>query len=99
MLIKLKRFLNSDNSFEVCISLKFQLTFLQGEYDIVSLAGSFIRAEQGGKTGGLTVSLSSSDGQIIGGAVGTHLIAAGPVQVNSFSVLMFQTIFTQRLGI
>uniref|UniRef100_A0A1J3DMN2 AT-hook motif nuclear-localized protein n=1 Tax=Noccaea caerulescens TaxID=107243 RepID=A0A1J3DMN2_NOCCA len=53
----------------------------EGQYDIVSLAGSFIRAEQGGKTGGLTVSLSSSDGQIIGGAVGTHLIAAGPVQV------------------
>ncbi|KAJ4886184.1 AT-hook motif nuclear-localized protein 14 [Raphanus sativus] len=53
----------------------------EGQYEIISLSGSFIRAEQGGKTGGLSVSLSRSDGQIIGGAVGTHLIAAGPVQV------------------
>ncbi|KFK37873.1 hypothetical protein AALP_AA3G040300 [Arabis alpina] len=53
----------------------------EGQYEILSLSGSFIRAEQGGKTGGLSVSLSRSDGQIIGGAIGTHLIAAGPVQV------------------
>ncbi|KAG2318240.1 hypothetical protein Bca52824_021362 [Brassica carinata] len=53
----------------------------EGQYEIISLSGSFIRAEQGGKTGGLSVSLSRSDGQIIGGAVGTHLTAAGPVQV------------------
>ncbi|VVA96453.1 unnamed protein product [Arabis nemorensis] len=53
----------------------------EGQYEILSLSGSFVRAEQGGKTGGLSVSLSRSDGQIIGGAVGTHLIAAGPVQV------------------
>ncbi|ESQ49629.1 hypothetical protein EUTSA_v10020867mg [Eutrema salsugineum] len=53
----------------------------EGQYEIISLSGSFIRAEQGGKTGGLSVSLSSSDGQIIGGAIGTHLTAAGPVQV------------------
>ncbi|KAL1211617.1 AT-hook motif nuclear-localized protein 14 [Cardamine amara subsp. amara] len=53
----------------------------EGQYEILSLSGSFIRAEQGGKTGGLSVSLSSSDGLIIGGAIGTHLTAAGPVQV------------------
>ncbi|KAJ0244499.1 AT-hook motif nuclear-localized protein 14 [Hirschfeldia incana] len=53
----------------------------EGQYEIISLSGSFIRAEQGGKTGGLSVSLSRSDGQVIGGAVGTHLTAAGPVQV------------------
>ncbi|RID81167.1 hypothetical protein BRARA_A03764 [Brassica rapa] len=53
----------------------------EGQYEIISLSGSFIRSEQGGKTGGLCVSLSRSDGQIIGGAVGTHLTAAGPVQV------------------
>lgn len=62
--------------------LQFRL-FIQGHYEIISLSGSFIRAEQGGKTGGLSVSLSRSDGQIIGGAVGTHLTAAGPVQVKS----------------
>ncbi|CAH2055108.1 unnamed protein product, partial [Thlaspi arvense] len=53
----------------------------EGQYEILSLSGSFIQAEQGGKTGGLSVSLSCSDGQIIGGAIGTHLTAAGPVQV------------------
>ncbi|CAN6926853.1 unnamed protein product [Brassica oleracea] len=53
----------------------------EGQYEIISLSGSFIRSEQGGKTGGLCVSLSRSDGQIIGGAVGTHLTASGPVQV------------------
>ncbi|KAF8091896.1 hypothetical protein N665_0433s0061 [Sinapis alba] len=53
----------------------------EGQYEIISLSGSFVRAEQGGKTGGLSVSLSRSDGQIIGGVVGTHLTAAGPVQV------------------
>ncbi|XP_010558747.1 PREDICTED: AT-hook motif nuclear-localized protein 14-like [Tarenaya hassleriana] len=53
----------------------------EGQYEIVSLCGSYIRAELGGKSGGLSVCLSSSDGQIIGGGVGGHLIAAGPVQV------------------
>lgn len=62
--------------------------FIQGQYEIISLSGSFIRAEQGGKTGGLSVSLSRSDGQIIGGAVGTHLTAAGPVQVKSSCVIV-----------
>ncbi|EOA30721.1 hypothetical protein CARUB_v10013864mg [Capsella rubella] len=53
----------------------------EGQYEILSLSGSYIRTEQGGKTGGLSASLSGSDGQIIGGAIGTHLTAAGPVQV------------------
>ncbi|EFH60712.1 hypothetical protein ARALYDRAFT_477717 [Arabidopsis lyrata subsp. lyrata] len=53
----------------------------EGQYEILSLSGSYIRTEQGGKTGGLSASLSASDGQIIGGAIGTHLTAAGPVQV------------------
>ncbi|CAH8299510.1 unnamed protein product [Eruca vesicaria subsp. sativa] len=53
----------------------------QGQYEILSLSGSYIRSEHGGKTGGLSISLSSSDGQIIGGRVGGLLKAAGPVQV------------------
>ncbi|KAF3558361.1 hypothetical protein F2Q69_00015256 [Brassica cretica] len=42
----------------------------QGQYEILSLRGSYIRGEHGGKTGGLSVCLSSSDGQIVGGGVG-----------------------------
>lgn len=57
-------------------------TFIQGQYEIISLSGSYIRGEHGGKTGGLSVCLSSSDGQIFGGGVGGLLKAAGPVQVS-----------------
>ncbi|KAL1225258.1 AT-hook motif nuclear-localized protein 14 [Cardamine amara subsp. amara] len=53
----------------------------EGQYEILSLSGSYIRGENGGKTGGLSVCLSSSDGQIFGGGVGGLLKAAGPVQV------------------
>ncbi|XP_010416395.1 PREDICTED: AT-hook motif nuclear-localized protein 14-like [Camelina sativa] len=53
----------------------------EGQYEILSLSGSYIRTEQGGKTGGLSASLSGSDGQIVGGAVGNQFTAAGPVQV------------------
>ncbi|WZZ12140.1 hypothetical protein YC2023_105229 [Brassica napus] len=49
-----------------------------GQYEILSLIGSYIRGEHGGKTGGLSVCLSSSDG--FGGGVGGPLKAAGPVQ-------------------
>ena len=35
----------------------------------------------GGRAGGLSVCLSDSNGQIIGGGVGGPLKAAGPVQV------------------
>jgi hypothetical protein len=40
-----------------------------------------VRTDLGGRTGGLSVCLSSTDGQIIGGGVGGPLKAAGPVQV------------------
>ncbi|XP_073273653.1 AT-hook motif nuclear-localized protein 14-like [Primulina huaijiensis] len=53
----------------------------EGHFDILSLSGSYIRTETGGKTGGLGVCLSSSDGQIIGGGVGGPLTAAGPIQI------------------
>ncbi|KAJ4719706.1 AT-hook motif nuclear-localized protein [Melia azedarach] len=53
----------------------------EGRFEIISLSGSYVRTELGGRTGGLSVCLSSSDGQIVGGGVGGPLKAAGPVQV------------------
>ncbi|GFS41524.1 AT hook motif DNA-binding family protein [Actinidia rufa] len=53
----------------------------EGQFDILSLSGSYIRTALGGRTGGLSVCLSSTDGQIIGGGIGGPLKAAGPVQV------------------
>lgn len=53
----------------------------EGRFEIVSLSGSYVRTDLGGRTGGLSVCLSSTDGQIIGGGVGGPLKAAGPVQV------------------
>ncbi|XP_010485837.1 PREDICTED: AT-hook motif nuclear-localized protein 14-like [Camelina sativa] len=63
------------------VSLRQPATSYEGQYEILSLSGSYIRTEQGGKTGGLSASLSGSDGQIVGGAIGNHFTAAGPVQV------------------
>ncbi|XP_050917043.1 AT-hook motif nuclear-localized protein 14 isoform X4 [Lathyrus oleraceus] len=53
----------------------------EGRFDIISLTGSYVRNETGGRSGGLSVCLSNSDGQIIGGGIGGPLKAAGPVQV------------------
>lgn len=53
----------------------------EGRFDIISLTGSYVRSELGGKAGGLSACLSSTDGQIVGGGVGGPLIAAGPVEV------------------
>ncbi|KAL3520942.1 hypothetical protein ACH5RR_019091 [Cinchona calisaya] len=53
----------------------------EGRFDILSLCGSYVRTDHGGRTGGLSVCLSSTDGQIIGGGVGGPLTAAGPIQV------------------
>lgn len=53
----------------------------EGRFDILSLCGSYVRTDFGGSTGGLSVCLSSNDGQIIGGGIDGPLIAAGPVQV------------------
>ncbi|KAM4108830.1 hypothetical protein ACB094_03G075200 [Castanea mollissima] len=53
----------------------------EGRFEIISLSGSYVRTELGGRTGGLSICLSSTDGQIIGGGVGGPLKAAGPVQV------------------
>ncbi|KAF9660960.1 hypothetical protein SADUNF_Sadunf19G0018100 [Salix dunnii] len=53
----------------------------EGRFEIISLSGSYVRTDMGGRAGGLSVCLSDSNGQIIGGGVGGPLKAAGPVQV------------------
>ncbi|KAF5192280.1 At-hook motif nuclear-localized protein [Thalictrum thalictroides] len=56
----------------------------EGRFEILCLSGSFMLTDNGGshnRTGGLTISLSSPDGRVIGGGVGGMLIAATPVQV------------------
>ncbi|XP_057962803.1 AT-hook motif nuclear-localized protein 14 isoform X1 [Malania oleifera] len=54
---------------------------IEGRFEILSLSGSYVRTELGGRTGGLSVCLSTTDGQVLGGGVGGPLKAAGPVQV------------------
>ncbi|XAR53572.1 hypothetical protein NMG60_11022183 [Bertholletia excelsa] len=53
----------------------------EGQFDILSLTGSYIRTEFGGRNGGVSVCLSSTGGQIIGGGIGGPLKAAGPVEI------------------
>lgn len=48
------------------------------------MSGSYLVTNSGGahnRSGGLSVSLASPDGRVIGGGVGGMLIAASPVQV------------------
>ncbi|KAA8520623.1 hypothetical protein F0562_014879 [Nyssa sinensis] len=56
----------------------------EGRFEILCLSGSYLLTDYGdprGRTGGLSVSLASPDGRVIGGGVGGVLIAASPVQV------------------
>lgn len=60
------------------------LSFFQGRFEILSLSGSFMPSESGGtrsRSGGMSVSLASPDGRVVGGGVAGLLVAAGPVQV------------------
>ncbi|QHO11007.1 AT-hook motif nuclear-localized protein [Arachis hypogaea] len=55
----------------------------EGRFQILCLSGSYLVADDGGarsRTGGISVSLSSPEGHVIGGGVAV-LIAATPVQV------------------
>ncbi|CAI0413942.1 unnamed protein product [Linum tenue] len=60
------------------------LTF-EGRFEILSLSGSFMPTDTTGGTrsrsGGMSVSLASPDGRVLGGGVAGLLVAAGPVQV------------------
>ncbi|KAF2566300.1 hypothetical protein F2Q68_00027911 [Brassica cretica] len=56
----------------------------EGRFEILSLSGSFLLLESNGhrsRTGGLSVSLSAPDGNVLGGCVAGLLIAASPVQI------------------
>ncbi|KAG6495087.1 hypothetical protein ZIOFF_042878 [Zingiber officinale] len=56
----------------------------EGRFELLSLSGSFMPTENGGtrsRSGGLSVSLASPDGRVIGGGVAGLLVAASPVQV------------------
>lgn len=56
----------------------------EGRFEILSLSGSFTPTEFGGsrnRTGGMSVSLASPDGRVVGGVLAGVLIAATPVQV------------------
>ncbi|MBA0685357.1 hypothetical protein Goari_013021 [Gossypium aridum] len=56
----------------------------EGRFEILSLSGSFMPNESGGtrsRSGGMSVSLASPDGRVVGGGVAGLLVAAGPVQV------------------
>lgn len=56
----------------------------EGRFEILCLSGSYMLTDDGksrSRTGGLTISLSSPDGRVIGGGVGGMLIAATPIQV------------------
>ncbi|XP_073133058.1 AT-hook motif nuclear-localized protein 1-like [Henckelia pumila] len=56
----------------------------EGRFEILSLTGSFTPSETGGirnRSGGMSVSLASPDGRVVGGGVAGLLVAAGPVQI------------------
>ncbi|PNX75332.1 DNA binding protein [Trifolium pratense] len=56
----------------------------EGRFEILSLSGSFMPTESQGtisRSGGMSVSLSSPDGRVVGGGVAGLLVAATPVQV------------------
>ncbi|XP_007052043.2 PREDICTED: AT-hook motif nuclear-localized protein 1 [Theobroma cacao] len=56
----------------------------EGRFEILSLSGSFMPTETQGarsRSGGMSVSLASPDGRVVGGGVAGLLVAASPVQV------------------
>ncbi|KAL0923340.1 hypothetical protein M5K25_007393 [Dendrobium thyrsiflorum] len=56
----------------------------EGRFELLSLSGSFMPNDNGGtrsRSGGMSVSLASPDGRVLGGGVAGLLIAASPVQV------------------
>lgn len=56
----------------------------EGRFEILSLTGSFMPSETGGvrnRSGGMSVSLASPDGRVVGGGVAGLLVASSPVQI------------------
>jgi len=67
---------------------------LQGRFEILSLSGSFMPADNQGaksRSGGMSVSLASPDGRVVGGGVAGVLIAATPVQVSIISLFTLRS--------
>ncbi|KAA8515944.1 hypothetical protein F0562_019123 [Nyssa sinensis] len=64
----------------------------EGRFDILQLSGSFTPTDIGGsqfsRTGGMSITLASPDGRVVGGTLGGLLIAASPVQVVVGSFLL-----------
>ncbi|KAL3839751.1 hypothetical protein ACJIZ3_024342 [Penstemon smallii] len=56
----------------------------EGRFEILTLTGSYTVSDNGGmksRSGGLSVSLASADGRVIGGVVAGMLMAANPIQI------------------
>ncbi|KAJ0968731.1 hypothetical protein J5N97_021608 [Dioscorea zingiberensis] len=56
----------------------------EGRFELLSLSGSFMPTDNGGtrsRHGGMSVSLASPDGRVVGGCLAGLLVAASPVQV------------------
>ncbi|XP_042017462.1 AT-hook motif nuclear-localized protein 7-like [Salvia splendens] len=56
----------------------------EGRFEILTLRGSYTVSDNGGmksRSGGLTVSLASPDGRVIGGGIAGLLMAASPIQI------------------
>ncbi|EOA16988.1 hypothetical protein CARUB_v10005226mg [Capsella rubella] len=57
----------------------------EGRFEILSLSGTFMPSSDSdgtrSRTGGMTVSLASPDGRVVGGGVAGLLVAATPIQV------------------
>lgn len=68
-------------------------SYMQGRFEILTLSGSYTISDAGGmrsRTGGLSVSLTSPDGRVIGGGVAGLLMAASPIQVTTFHICYVQ---------
>ncbi|KAL7160109.1 hypothetical protein ABFS83_01G072200 [Erythranthe nasuta] len=62
----------------------------EGRFEILCLSGSYLVSENGGphnRIGGISISVCSPDGHMIGGAIGGRLVAANPVQVVACSFI------------
>ncbi|GMH21676.1 hypothetical protein Nepgr_023518 [Nepenthes gracilis] len=56
----------------------------EGRFEIINLCGSYTPAEREGtryRAGGLSVALSSPNGQVVGGCVAGLMVAASPIQI------------------
>lgn len=64
---------------------------MQGQFEILSLSGTFMPNDIGGVkglSGGMSVSLAGPDGRVLGGGLAGMLVAAGLVQVRYSSITL-----------